>query len=107
MQSLRLIIFLLSSFTTALLGQVAVPENEPSSLVDGLVSAITGDLFSLEEDVIVQGAQPLHLKRTYISSKDETSWGIFPGHEVVLPQIPPNSAPLPSEATALLNLHFA
>ncbi len=81
---MKYFLLLFFSVTTTLFGQVAVTENDPSSLVDGLVSAITGDLFSFEEDVVVQGVEPLHLKRTYISSKGEKTWRLFPGNEAVL-----------------------
>ena len=45
---------------------VAVTENDPSALVEG-VSMITGDLYSFDEDYVVQGAEPIRLQRAFIS----------------------------------------
>lgn len=47
---------------------LTVTENDPSSLVEG-VSVITGDLYSFEEDYIVQGAEPIRLPRSFISGE--------------------------------------
>ncbi len=47
---------------------LAVTENDPSSLVEG-VSVITGDLYAFEEDYVIQGAEPIHLRRSYLSRK--------------------------------------
>lgn len=58
-----------------LFGNIATTENEPSSLVDGIVSAITGDLYLAEEDIVVQGYEPIRLKRSYITS--EGQWMFF------------------------------
>jgi len=44
----------------------AVTENDPSSFVDG-VSAITGDFYSYDEDYLVEGAEPISLRRSYLS----------------------------------------
>ncbi len=73
--------------TVALFGQVAVTENEPSALVEGIVNAVTGDLYALEDDIIIQGAEPLRLKRSYISGKGEGSWCFFENLSAVL--LPP------------------
>ncbi len=53
---------------SALFANVATTESDPSALINGMVSAITGDLFVLEEDIIVAGAEPIRLKRSYVSS---------------------------------------
>ena len=42
-----------------LFATTAVTENEPDSLVEGIVSAITGDLYIQEADIVIQGAEPL------------------------------------------------
>ncbi|MBX7066089.1 MAG: hypothetical protein K1X28_02545 [Parachlamydiales bacterium] len=47
---------------------LSVTENDPSSLVEG-VSVITGDLYSYEEDYVVQGAEPIHLPHSFISGE--------------------------------------
>ena len=54
---------------------LAVTENDPSTLVEG-VSVITGDLYSFEEDYIVQGAEPIRLRRSFLSSE-----GVFKTYE--------------------------
>ncbi len=51
------VFFLLA--TVHLFSSLAVTENEPSALIDGIVSAITGDLYAVEEDIVVRGAEPL------------------------------------------------
>lgn len=50
---------------------LAVTEGEPASLIEGMVSAITGDLYFAEQDVLVQGYVPLHLPRYYVSGDGE------------------------------------
>ncbi len=74
---MKYLIPLLLIVTSSLFGQVAVTENEPSALVEGIVNAITGDLYALEDDIIIQGAEPLRLKRSYISAKGEGNWNFF------------------------------
>ncbi len=64
-------------FTRPLFAHVAVTENEPSALVEGIVSAVTGDLYALEDDIIIQGAEPLKLKRHYLSLKGGGHWAFF------------------------------
>ena len=54
---------------------VAVTENDPSTLVEG-VSVITGDLYIFEEDYVVQGAEPVRVRRSFISRE-----GVFKMHE--------------------------
>jgi hypothetical protein len=56
---------------TSLFGRVAVTENEPSALVEGIVNVITGDLYALEDDIIIQAAEPIRLRRSYISNGGE------------------------------------
>ncbi len=38
---------------------LAVTEGEPAALVEGCVNVITGDLYVVAEDVLVQGYVPL------------------------------------------------
>lgn len=47
-----------------------ITENDPSSYVDG-VNMMTGDFYLHEEDYTVQGAEPIHLSHSYISSRGE------------------------------------
>ena len=44
----------------------AITEAEPSSLIEGIASVITGDLYLSEEDILIEGAEPLRLKRNYV-----------------------------------------
>lgn len=68
MKSLVLFLFI----TLRLYASTIVTENDPSTLVEGLVSIITGDLYLAEEDIAIEGAEPLHLKRHFITK----SWNI-------------------------------
>jgi RHS repeat-associated protein len=71
-------------FSTKLLGATtATTENEPSALVNG-VNVITGDLYLLEEDLVVQGAEPIRLQRHYISSKGQGYWNMFSYHRAFI-----------------------
>ena len=54
----------------------AVTEGEPSSLIEGIASVITGDLYLSEEDILIEGAEPLRLKRNYVGTGKSHS--IFP-----------------------------
>jgi len=72
--NLLLFFFLISS---SLFASLATTENQPSSLVEGIVSAVTGDLYALEEDIVIQGAEPLKIKRSYISAKGHGAWQLF------------------------------
>lgn len=76
-----LLLFLITSFLQA--STVAVTENDPNSLVEG-VSVITGDLYSEKEDVYIQGVQPIRLRRSYISQKGEGYWNSFSYHQIFL-----------------------
>lgn len=66
-------IYLFFFFTlfSALFGygsSTAVTENDPSSLVEG-VSVITGHFYSYDEDYVVQSAEPIRLRRCYLSGE--------------------------------------
>ena len=52
-------------------------ENEPSSLIEGTVSAITGELYLFDTDLVIQGAEPIIISRYYRSQKDD-KWDFFP-----------------------------
>lgn len=68
-------LFLFLLFLTSLSANTVVTENDPSSLVEG-VSVITGDLYTFEDDYIIQGTEPIYIKRAYISS--EGNWSPYP-----------------------------
>ncbi|HEV7736444.1 MAG TPA: hypothetical protein VGO47_03615, partial [Chlamydiales bacterium] len=61
------LILLFLCVVSALFANPAVTENDPSTLVNG-VSMITGDLYTFDEDLVVAGAEPIHLRRGYLSS---------------------------------------
>ncbi len=44
--------------------------NDPSTLVDGKVNAITGEPCLAETDLLIQGAEPIRIYRTYVSTMD-------------------------------------
>lgn len=46
---------------------LALTHGEPSSLVEGCVSAITGGLYLNQADVVVKGAEPIEFTRQYVS----------------------------------------
>ena len=54
---------------------VATLANDPSTIVGGAVNVITGELLGSEEDLTIQGAEPIHLSRTYINGS--WSFGSF------------------------------
>lgn len=54
---------------------IIATENDPSSLVEG-VSVITGDLYVMEEDYVVQGAEPVRIRRSFLSRN-----GVFIDHQ--------------------------
>lgn len=51
-----------------LFANTAITENDPSTLVDN-VSVITGNFYSFDEDYVVQGYEPIRLRRSYISGE--------------------------------------
>lgn len=55
------------SFLLNLFANSSVTENDPSSLVNG-VSVITGDFYSYNEDYLVEGAEPISIRRAYLSN---------------------------------------
>jgi RHS repeat-associated protein len=74
---MKLLLLLLVWIPAAFCSHVAVTENEPSALVEGIVNAVTGDLYALEDDIIIQGAEPLRLRRNYISAQGNGQWNFF------------------------------
>ena len=49
--------------------------NDPSSIVDGKVSAITGNPCLGSEDLVIQGAEPIHITRFYIPG-EKGEWNV-------------------------------
>ena len=54
---------------------VATLANDPSTIVGGAVNVITGELLGSEEDLTIQGAEPIHLSRTFTNGS--WSFGSF------------------------------
>ncbi|MFS8562830.1 MAG: DUF6531 domain-containing protein [Rhabdochlamydiaceae bacterium] len=71
--------FLLLLLTASIHGNAAssfaITESLPAAIAAGSVNVITGDHYFTEEDIVVQGAFPLRIPRTYISSSK--SWKHF------------------------------
>lgn len=63
----RLFVFLLFSCSLSSFETTAITENDPSSFVEG-VSIITGGFYLVDDNLVVQGAEPIRLNRAYISS---------------------------------------
>ena len=76
-----LFIFFLKSLLQA--DTIAVTENDPSTLVEG-VSVITGDFYIQDEDIVIQGTQPIRLSRSYISQKGEGYWSFLSYHKIYM-----------------------
>jgi YD repeat-containing protein len=74
---------LCSLLITSLFGHIATTEGDPSALVDGIVNVITGDLYALEEDIVIQGVEPLRIKRSYVSAKGTGNWSFFENFSAV------------------------
>lgn len=55
-------------------------ENEPSALIEGSVNAISGAWCVNETDLVIQGAQPIVIRRVLVDGK----WSLFPNIEIVL-----------------------
>ena len=53
-------------------------EGEPSAIVGGCVNVITGDFVDMQQDVLIEGPEPLSLERSYCSS-DPTNGGLSNG----------------------------
>lgn len=57
----------------------AVTENDPNTIVEG-VSVITGDFYAWEDDIVVQGVEPIRLSRSYVSQKGLGYWDVLSYH---------------------------
>ncbi len=57
--------------------------NEPSVFVEGKVNAITGEFVDLEEDVIIQGAEPIPIHRAYLSTSRK-DWIFLPHTQAIV-----------------------
>lgn len=57
--------------------------NEPSVFVEGKVNAITGEFFCVEEDLVIQGVEPIRIQRVYLNSSRK-DWILLPHiHSIV------------------------
>ncbi|MBF8263725.1 MAG: hypothetical protein HW387_1390, partial [Parachlamydiales bacterium] len=72
-----LILFILSVITLSANEDLSVATlaNDPSVIIGGAVNAITGELLAHEEDLTIQGAEPIHISRTYLNGS--WSFGSF------------------------------
>src|SRR3990167_4214158 len=63
--------------------ELSIFGGDPSSIVGGCVSAITGDYFFNQEDLIVKGHEPIVLQSRYFSGKRNQKyggWNFFASH---------------------------
>jgi hypothetical protein len=85
---IRVLVFLsilngLFATTTVNDSVMATLQGDPSSLVEGKINALTGDPCIFEEDLVIQGAEPIRLTRSYLPGakpgRETCSWftGIF------------------------------
>ena len=68
--------FLICFFSCVYGSTIAVTENDPNSIVNH-VSVITGDVYCLEEDIVVQGVPPISFRRSYVSQKGMGGWSML------------------------------
>lgn len=86
--SAKLILFFICLFASSdLLSEPKIPEiiasteGEPSTIIGGYVNGITGDLVFSQDDIVIEGVEPIRLKRIYISGDgkgDNGGWEFFP-----------------------------
>lgn len=60
---------------------VSVTEGDPASFISSCVNALTGDFFISHEDLTIEGQEPIHLKRCYISGDGQgklAKWSLHP-----------------------------
>ncbi|QVL57783.1 MAG: RHS repeat protein [Simkaniaceae bacterium] len=65
--------------------ELAAFGGEPSSIIGGCVSAISGDYFFSEDVLVVKGYEPIHLQNRYISRKGDLplgGWNFWGNHIV-------------------------
>ncbi len=77
MYKLLLLFFCLPTFAFSLENdpyELATFGGEPSAIVDGCVSAITGDLFLTEKDLVVVGKQPIVIEKKYFSRNGQNTF---------------------------------
>ena len=70
--------------------ELAAFGGEPSSIIGGCVSAISGDYFFSDDTLIVKGYEPIHLQNRYISrsgKKPDAGWGFFENHLIAQLQV--------------------
>lgn len=80
-------IYILVLFCSPLLANLkdpnvhAVTEGDPSYNICDSVNLLTGDFIAFSQDVTIEGAQPLYLKRSYVSGDgrgENGGWTFFP-----------------------------
>lgn len=63
--------------------ELSIFGGDPSAIVEGCVSAITGDYFFNQEDLVVKGHEPIVLRTRYFSGKGNRKyggWNFFASH---------------------------
>ena len=85
----RLLIFLCAASLYANWNSdsIITTENEPSGLIEGKVHAISGKWIGFDEDLTIQGVEPIHIRRSFIDHPDpdknddadkDEDWAILP-----------------------------
>lgn len=72
-------LFAICAALTSLFGDNSMIEtmaNDPSAVVDGKVNVITGRPCIYEEDLVIQGVEPIRLSRVYIDGEESGYWRI-------------------------------
>ena len=69
---MRFFLSLFLIFSSLFADETIFTENDPSFLVEG-VSVISGDFYTYAEDYVVQGAEPIHIPRSY-NSQERFPW---------------------------------
>nr|NGX50660.1 putative deoxyribonuclease RhsB [Chlamydiota bacterium] len=70
--------------------ELATLGGDPSSLIGGCVSAISGDYFFHKDTLVVRGHEPIRLRSSYISHRGRESgagWNFWPNHLVATLEI--------------------
>lgn len=85
----------------------------PSGIIDGCVNAITGSFFINEDDWVVNGHEPIPIRRRYLSSEDEEEkfggWEFFFHHLVatrVLTKVTNEAYPSNDGVEYLQHFHY-
>ena len=71
-------LFLLTLLTSLYANEdsIATMLNDPSVLVEGKINVITGEPSMFETDMVVLGAEPIRISRTYVNLDKQWNWAV-------------------------------